>query len=308
MEWYLEIFRNNKVNLVHMKNGKWFLAFVIAGVFAVGCNQEENEQLKQQNAALQSQLQETDSTVNVLLTTFNELDSNLSLIRQKEGLIEVSPEMSKDKRTKVLADIDAINKLMEENRTKITKLQADLKKSGRSMKQFEKKLAQMQTELDERAQDIVRLQETLTAKDFQIAGLSNTVDTLNTRVSSQVATIQQQTSFIQDLDKELNKTYMTEGTYKELRERGVIDKNGWTPWTGKKIVLNDNLSKAGFTEIDRRQTTSIPINAKKAKLVSDHPQSSYEFQKTEDGAIASLEIKDPYEFWSISKFLVVELK
>jgi hypothetical protein len=120
-----------------------------------------------------------------------------------------------------------------------------------------------------------------------------------------VATINQQTSFIQDLDKELNKTYMTEGTYKELRERGVIDKNGLTR---KTVMLNDNLSKEGFREIDRRQMTSIPINAKKAKLVSDHPQDSYEFQKTEDGAIASLEIKDPYEFWSISKFLVVELK
>ena len=134
------------------------------------------------------------------------------------------------------------------------------------------------------------------------------MDTLNTQITGHLSVIQQQDTVIGSLDRELNTTYVAEGTYKELKEMGVIDNNGWTPWTGKKVVLNDNLAKDQFKAIDRRETKSIPINAKKAIVVSDHPEGSYEFQKTEEGLIASLEIKDPYEFWSISKYLVVEVK
>ena len=89
---------------------------------------------------------------------------------------------------------------------------------------------------------------------------------------------------------------------------GVVDNIGWTPWGGRKVVLNDNLSKNDFMAIDKRNTTSIPINSKKANLVSDHPEGSYEFEKSDEGLIASLEIKNPDDFWSISKYLVVEVK
>jgi len=103
-------------------------------------------------------------------------------------------------------------------------------------------------------------------------------------------------------------TYYTEGTYQELKEKGVIANDGWTPWDGRKLELNENLSPRAFTEIDKRETKSIPVNSKKASLVSDHPEGSYTFQKNEEGMIASLEIKNPDEFWKISDYLVLEVK
>ena len=60
-------------------------------------------------------------------------------------------------------------------------------------------------------------------------------------------------------------------------------------------------------QTDVRDLHRIPVQAKKAVLVTDHPASSYEMVK-EDDMIAYLEIKDPEAFWKLSKYAVVEVK
>ena len=46
--------------------------------------------------------------------------------------------------------------------------------------------------------------------------------------------------------------------------------------------------------------------AAKAKLKSNHPEGSYEFVKDEDGNL-TLNITDPKTFWSLGKYLVIEV-
>ena len=58
--------------------------------------------------------------------------------------------------------------------------------------------------------------------------------------------------------------------------------------------------------IDIRKVTEIPLFAKKAKLKTNHPDGTYEFVKDEDGNL-TFKITNPKEFWSISKFLVIEV-
>ena len=77
----------------------------------------------------------------------------------------------------------------------------------------------------------------------------------------------------------------------------------------KKKGLNEQFSKSKeyFTRVDIRQTTSIPIQGKKPKIVTYHPPSSYELQKESDH-LTYINIKNPEEFWSASKYLIVEVK
>jgi len=44
------------------------------------------------------------------------------------------------------------------------------------------------------------------------------------------------------------------------------------------------------------------------KLVTEHPTGSYEVVKEGENMVAYIAIKDPQEFWRISKYAVVELK
>ena len=299
----------NRNQLLHTVKGIFILILPIALI--TGCQDSEKETLRQENETLISQLTQTESTVNELMQSFGEVEANLAVIKEKEGLIAMdsdNPEQNIGKKERIMKDIYAINMLMEENRKKIADLQQQLSKSGLKIANFEKKMKTLLAQLDEQEKDLVKMKDNLTAKDFQIAILNTTVDTLQHHITDQSSQISAQTSEIQFMDLALNTSYFTEGTYQELKEKGVIEKEGWTPWGGKKIEVNENLSKDNFTEIDKRETTSIPIKAKKAIIISEHPEGTYEFEKDEEGLIASLEIKNPDEFWKISRYLVVEVK
>lgn len=290
---------------------KGISVLLISIVFLTGCNQEELRHAEQQNAELRIQLSNTESTINELMNAFGEVENNLSEIKMREGLINMEAtdsELNNNKREKIMHDIQSINTLMEENRKKISDLKKQLEKSGLKVSNMDKKLQLLLAQLNEKEKDIELLKENLTAKDFHIASLNTTLDTLSTKVSEQNSQLLAQASELENLDKQLFTTYFTEGTYQELKEKGVVANDGWTPWDGRKLELNENLSKNLFTEIDKRETTSIPVNAKKANLVSVHPDGSYEFQKNDEGLIASLEIKNPNEFWKISDYLVLEVK
>ena len=50
----------------------------------------------------------------------------------------------------------------------------------------------------------------------------------------------------------------------------------------------------------------IPLFASKAKLKSNHPEGSYEFVEDEDRNL-TLKINDEKAFWSLGKYLVIEV-
>jgi hypothetical protein len=105
----------------------------------------------------------------------------------------------------------------------------------------------------------------------------------------------------------MNKAFYVCGTYKDLKAKGLLTKEGGFIGIGKTETLTGNFSDNLFVQIDITQTNSIPVDSKNAKLISDHPEASYEFLRDADKKILSIEIKDPALFWKSSKYAVVEL-
>ena len=62
-----------------------------------------------------------------------------------------------------------------------------------------------------------------------------------------------------------------------------------------------------FEKIDITTTKTITVNAKKAELITEHPEGSYEWVQEND-LIAYMVINDPREFWKMSKYAVLETK
>jgi hypothetical protein len=62
-----------------------------------------------------------------------------------------------------------------------------------------------------------------------------------------------------------------------------------------------------FTECDIRTTKEIRLYSKSATLLSNHPTSSYSLVKDEKGEL-TLNINNPTQFWSASKYLVIQVK
>jgi hypothetical protein len=63
-----------------------------------------------------------------------------------------------------------------------------------------------------------------------------------------------------------------------------------------------------FTEIDIRKIRSIPVQGKSPKVVSFHPEDSYEIKSGTSGDYSQLEILEPENFWNGSRYLVIEVK
>ena len=72
---------------------------------------------------------------------------------------------------------------------------------------------------------------------------------------------------------------------------------------GKSTKLKDDFNKEYFTKIDASQTSSINIGAKKAKVVTSHPSSSYKL--IGDKKVERIDILNAEDFWSNSKYLVI---
>ena len=73
-----------------------------------------------------------------------------------------------------------------------------------------------------------------------------------------------------------------------------------------KKVMEGEFNKNYFTAVDMLKLHDIPFDSKKAKLLTNHPEGTYELQKDNEGYL-TLVITNPDSFWSLSRYLVVEL-
>ena len=72
-------------------------------------------------------------------------------------------------------------------------------------------------------------------------------------------------------------------------------------------MLPQSFNRSYLTEVDIRKLHSIPLGSKSAKILTNHPASSYTLEKDADKKY-TLQITDPASFWSISRYLVIQVK
>lgn len=285
------------------------LVILIAAAFTAyylykGAKERQIAVMENQQKMFSEQLTSRDSVIGEWIATFDEIEKNLSMVKEKENIITIKSndgELSKNRKDQILKDIEYINALLDQNKQKIASLNAQLRKSGGTIKVLEEKIAELEETMKTKEAEIAELKTTLTQKDFEI-------NELNTRVSDQELAIAQKEQTINNQTEEMHKAFYTTGTYKELKTKGLVTKEGGFIGMGRKEQLIGTFSENTFQKIDITQVKSIPLNTKSAKLITDHPATSYEMIRDKDNKIASLEIKNPDEFWKISKYAVVEVK
>jgi hypothetical protein len=284
-----------------------FIVLLIVGLIGYSLYNREHKQLigqmEEQKTSLTGKVTARDSVISEWILTFDEIEKNIALIKEKEKLITVNSsngEISKDKRTQVLEDIKYINTLLEQNKKKISSLNAQLQKSGGTIKVLQNKISELEASMKQNENEIADLKTTLVNKNFE-------VEQLNTQMTVLQDTIAKKDEKISTQTYEMNKAFYVCGTYKELKAKGLLTKEGGFIGLGKTKTLTGNVPENSFEQIDLTQTKTISVNSKSAKLISEHPTGSYEFMRDQDKKITSLEIRDPAQFWKISKYAVIEI-
>lgn len=263
----------------------------------------EVEQLKRDRDSLLAQYDAKETEINGYMQDINEIQASIESLAQQEELLNQAnannAEMSQDAKSKILANVDAIRQLIENNKKKLNDLQARVRKSSNKVVELEKLIASLNTQLTERDSSI-------NALNSNIAGLNSKITTIESELQVAKADNEVKAQEIADKTTRLHTAYYTVGDYKTLRDKKVLSKTGGFLGLGKQKTVLADFSQDAFTRIDVTSTKSIDFSkeSKKIKLASTHPTGSYTLRK-ENEKIKGIDITNPDQFWSNSKFLVV---
>lgn len=290
---------------------KFFLSALTAAsilLFPACTNQStEMKKLQQENDSLIQVNAQTKADFESMLQVMNEVEDGFKQIKEAENYLNVQSnatgEVSKTTRERLTSDMQLVAETLKSNKEKLAQLQSQLKNSKYQSSELKKTIDRLNTEIENKTAMIVTLQEELAKRDIRIQELDNAVNDLSGKVNTLSETAEQQKNTISSQEKALNTVYYAFGTDKELKEQKIISGGGLFK---AKDVLKGDFNKNYFTAEDMRTLKTIPLESKKAKLLTNHPAGTYTFVKNAEGML-TFEITDPSSFWSLSKYLVIKV-
>lgn len=284
------------------------LIVVVSAVYINTQKQNQINDLQSEKSAMIQTMQQKDSIMNDAENTFNQIEENLKFIKEKRQQIALDQkEGGKNRKQSVVEDIKLMNSMLEASDKQIADLQAKLRKSGIHVHSLEQRIAALNESLTNQNNEIAQLKKVIEDKDNNLAQLNTKVNDMSNQMVQQSDTINSKQQQIVNKTNELNTGHFALGTFKELKNEGILTREGGILGLGSSKAIQENFNNKYFKTVDIRDTKTIALHAKKAKIISEHPDSSYQFVE-KDGQIAYLEIKDPAEFWRISKYAVIEVK
>ena len=267
---------------------------------------KRNEALKVQNDSLNIVLAERDAELDGIMAAFNEVQEGFRLINEAENRVDLQSGAVEGTSAaqKIREDIRFITEKLQSNRERIAELEKQLDNSKYASSQLKKTIAGLKEELVAKTQQIETLQTELASKNIRIAELDDAVAGLNQHVSDLTAENAAKAAVVASQDVALNAAWFVFGTSSELKDQKIISKKFLQK---TKVLENEDFNKDYFTQIDIRTDKEIKLYSKDAKLLTAHPEGTYEWVKDDKGQL-SLVITSPNKFWSISRYLVIEVK
>lgn len=290
---------------------KIVFAFLLCIPFISCVSKKSADTLTAKNDSLTAVVAQKDLIINDVFVAMNGIAENLNNITAREKVISASldnGEIKNQTTAQINRDIEAIDRLLVQNRENIQRLQANveqLRKANVKIDGLEKLVAQLNTQLEQKDQEIVIFRKNLQNLNIQVAELSIQVGDLNTQVtalSDEKSVLEGEIKTASDV---LNTAYYIVGDEKELLKKEIIYKSGFI---GRTVKINENRSLDSFTQVDVRDFDEVLVGQKKATLVSSHPAGSYIFETNSQGVFESIVIVDKDRFWEYSKVLVVSYK
>lgn len=299
-----------------MKRNIYIIAVAIVQVLAVSCGNsdkeiakivEERDSLRSVNAINALQLENHGRLMDVINSTFDSIAYQEDVIFiKKEGETPISKE-------EVKYNILQFESLLKRQKERISQLERQLAEKQQEQKSADtddlpkslKLLSHLREQIDAKDKQIAQLKQELDKKNVDMARLQTRFNSQRTTIDSQNATINElnnrskkQREALARQDAMLNNGYVLIGAKDDLKRKGIITKKG-------KLVSEAVWDRAKFAKVDIRTWTEISFTAKRPRILTHMPASSYELTTTGSGNF-TLKVKNPSEFWRISNYLVIQ--
>ena len=282
---------------------KKLFVFVMCMTAMVACNQKKSEpadlRLTQQTDSLNRIIAQKDNEINDMMATMNDIEEGFRAINAAEDRVSVARQgEGASAAERIRENMQFIRQRMQQNRELINKLRNQLRQSSVKGDELRRTLDNLTQQLEEKDSQLKALQAELEAKNIQIGELTEQVTDLSTDVSNLKEETTQKSQTITAQDKQLHTAWFVFGTKKELKEQRIIEDGE---------VLRSNFNQSYFTKIDIRVDKEIKLYSRSAKMLTDHPSSSYTLTQDANKQYV-LRITNPEQFWSTSKYLVILVK
>lgn len=269
-----------------------FLALMVSALLIACNNTPQETQIETQltdstliNEPLETQ--EVDQMVNLVNSVAGSLDS---VLLQEQMILKMEEGTPKDQ---VLARLKAFQDLLARKQNQIRELAKQNKSNKVSLANLQKMMDFLNLQLSEKSDRIARWKEAVETKDMKISELRYDLD----QVSRESEYLQDQNY---EQDKQLNAAFYIIGDKKELKSLGLLDDG----FLKKSKADYSSLDQSKFTKRDIRGLEKLSIDSKSPKILTPHPESSYEMTKNEDGT-TTLKINNADAFWSVTHYLII---
>ena len=276
------------------------LAMAVAAL--ASCKEKANPLvavMEQQRDSLNRIIEQKDNEINDIMATMNDIEEGFRAINEAEQRITlVRNGEGASKTERIRENVAFINSQMQQNRELINKLRNQLRQSSVQSDELRRTLDNLMQQLEDKNIQLTAMKAELEAKDLEIGELNTQVLDLSADVRTLKEETTQKTQTINSQDKQLNTAWFVFGTKKELKDQHILE-------DGK--VLRANFNRDYFTKIDIRVDKEIRLYSRSAKLLTSHPESSYQLIQDANKQYI-LRISNPQLFWATSKYLVVLVK
>jgi hypothetical protein len=289
------------------------LALILIAVAATIIIYIQYDQKKKLIAATEQNNTARDGYV---LSVFERIESNLAKISEKENIIRQDFTSTDDldnltPEERIQHEIEYIQSLMDENNRLIASLNQKIDDKDTRLKNYEGTVKDLKSRINKYQEDLENLLAEKEALKFNLDEttraknkLTARVDTLNNEIYQKSSELTDQKLMVISRENDLNTAYYTVGTYKELRDKSILQKEGGFLGINRVTTLTGNPDEELFREIDIRDVTKIPVFSKRWEIVSGQDPSSYELTY-DNNQMEWIQITNPDKFWKKSKYLVI---
>ena len=253
---------------------------------------------QQQNEAL-TEITSTIAQVSVTLDSIAKHEQILYSNRDIEGRVL--------SRKKILENLSFFENLLTEKSKEMKAMEESLSNKDGNIRKFQIMIDYLVNEIDKKNENIRVLRRELERKNGNISILTDKLSSLKNDVltlNDTISMLQEKTETFSEQEKKINEDYYTIGTKKDLIARGLLSSRGLF---AKKRIDYSSLDTSMFVKADMRFLKQLIIVGKEPQILTNVVSTSYTL--TENGRDSYiLKIIDSISFWSVSKYLIIQIK
>lgn len=306
-------------------------ALLIINILCSGCTPPSTtrsskiEELEQKNQTLTAQVESLSQDQLNAFKLLNEITDHLASLTGREFEVramqgELDPatwNASTDLRKEIFDNLDDLEDKLSQLETKNREL-SRLVRDKPQYAELSGTISNLQELLREKEATISYLRNEMEELENHAQNLQQEVDErrseaeyLRDQVESGTALYDEQQQILDQCRKELTEGYYLAGSPDQIRaaERQGNIRKSWKTYHVPDIAITSSNTPRGFRTINP-EFTEIPLgsNLRRVKILSVHKRYESLFYVGQSGQEWYLRLKDPFAFWRVSRYVIIEIQ